>query len=302
MKKIIFIMIIILIINSSCFTSLGFKENKEEISCQSMRIEFYEEFPNEENLSKAELIDFSSTIFIAAYSLEDFYKAEQMLKKYNPDLEAGYWVLMKESYFISPFSLTYELQNLIEELKNNKQNETLKIMLDLEPPGKNFIKKHIKNISFFKNKNLIKYIIKNSKELNIEIHTSEFPYCNRFEEKRQELLGFSYSLDKFSFKKYLMFYYTWYINTDSFLKNFLLQIKRKIAEDYIIKHYKKYGDNLRVGVGIIAHGINPNETVISPEILDKNLDFLYKNGIKTACIFRLGGLNESYVNVIKKYV
>jgi len=302
MKKIISTLIIIIFIILSCSSSIGNNINKVEKTRKPMRIDFYEEFPNIENLSKAELIDFPSTIFIAAYSLNDFRIAEKLLYEINPDLEAGYWPILPESYFISPFSLTFELQCLIDELKNNSQDEKLKIMLDLEPPGRSFIFEHLNNISFFKNKKIIEYIIKNCEELNVEVHTSEFPYCNFFEKKRQELFGISYSLDKFSFKKYLMFYHTWYINQGSFFENTFLFIKRKIAEQYILKQYNKYGDNLRVGVGIIAHGKNPNETVISPCILDDDIGFLYRNGIKTACVFRLGGLNESYINVIKKYV
>jgi hypothetical protein len=39
-----------------------------------MRVNFFEEFPNSVSLSKAKLIDFPSTIFIAAKSFKEFKK------------------------------------------------------------------------------------------------------------------------------------------------------------------------------------------------------------------------------------
>ena len=39
-----------------------------------IKIEFYEEFPNEENLSKLKLIKFPTKIFIAAKSVNEFKK------------------------------------------------------------------------------------------------------------------------------------------------------------------------------------------------------------------------------------
>jgi len=45
-----------------------------------MRIDFFEEFPIVENLRKAELIDFESTIYIAVKSLKQFYSLKKKLE------------------------------------------------------------------------------------------------------------------------------------------------------------------------------------------------------------------------------
>ena len=55
-----------------------------------MKIEFYEEFPNEENLSKLKLIKFPTKIFIAAKSVNEFKKYEKIAKFYKKNLDVAY--------------------------------------------------------------------------------------------------------------------------------------------------------------------------------------------------------------------
>jgi len=81
-----------------------------------MRIDFFEEFPTEENLKKAKLIDFPSTVYLAAKSLEEFKISRKKLGKINPKLEAGYWPILEKSYWISPFSYTYELKKIFKRI------------------------------------------------------------------------------------------------------------------------------------------------------------------------------------------
>jgi len=52
-----------------------------------MQIEFYEEFPSKENLSKLKLIKFPTKIFIAAKSIKEFKKWENAAKFYKKHLE-----------------------------------------------------------------------------------------------------------------------------------------------------------------------------------------------------------------------
>jgi len=67
-----------------------------------MRINFFEEFPISLNLSKAKLIQFPSTIFLAATSLEHFNTAKKKLKKINPKLEAAYWPILPKADWMAP--------------------------------------------------------------------------------------------------------------------------------------------------------------------------------------------------------
>lgn len=257
-----------------------------------MQINFFEEFPTENNLKKAKLINFLSTIYIAAKSLKEFKISKEKLNKINPNLEAGYWPILEKSYWISPFSYTYELKNLLKDIQENKLNGSLKILIDLELPFLNKIL-FLKNLfSFYKNKKLIKKIFEDSSKLNIEILTAEYPIANKFSQMRLEWLGISYPIKKYPHKKITMLY-------SSMIKN---KSTLDYIKNFIICKSKEYTQNFQVGLGTIAVGILGNEPILSPENLDKDLNFLKNNNIKTTVIFRLGGLNKEYLKVIQKYL
>jgi len=257
-----------------------------------MRIDFFEEFPTVENFRKAELIDFESTIYIAAKSLKQFYDLKKQLNNINPSLEAAYWPTLEKSYWISPFSRTYELENLIKELLARKQNDRLKVLIDLELPILNK-KLFVRNLgSFLKNKILIGRLFKLAGRLNIEFLTAEYPVIDEFSQKVLKCLGVSYSPEKYPHKKIVMLYSS-LISNEKILR---------LMKDFTAKKFRKYGQNLQVGLGTIATGILGNEPILSPKKLDRDLNFLRENGIETAVIFRLGGLNEKYLEVIEKYV
>jgi len=236
-----------------------------------MRTDFFEEFPTQENLNKAKLIKFPSTVYIAAKSFDEFRVFEKRLHKINPKLEAGYWPILEKSYWISPFSYTFELKKLIIDLKNKK----LKVMLDLELP---FLDKKLfftNLFSFFKNKKLIKEIFQNP---NLDILTAEYPVSNKLSQKILGLLGISY---RYPHKKIIMFY-------SSMINRFRYnQIKKNIM--------KRSKQNLQIGLGTIAKGILGDEPILSPKDLGRDLDFLKRAGVKTAVIFRFGGLNKEYI-------
>jgi hypothetical protein len=248
-----------------------------------MRIDFFEEFPTEESLRKAKLVDFESTVYIAAKSIAEFRQISDKIKEINPNIEPAYWPILEKSYWISPFSFTKELKTLAEELKlNDKQ---LKVLIDLELPT---LRKwlFIRNLlSFFRNKKLIKNIFKSSGKWNIEIVTAEYPIAKKW----LRLLGVSYNPEKYPHKKALMAY-------SSFAKS---RLARKQLRNHFIKECRKY--SCIAGIGTIAVGIFGNEPILSPAELDEDLAFLKEKGIENAVIFRLAGLNEEYIKIIKKY-
>ena len=119
-----------------------------------MNIGFYEEFPTKKNLKKLKLITFNSRVFIASKSLKEFQKLKNQIKKINKKIKIGWWPIIENSYYISPFSNFSDLIKIFNEL-NKLDNE---ILIDLELPLKNK-KIIIKNLfNFFKNKRLIKII------------------------------------------------------------------------------------------------------------------------------------------------
>lgn len=250
-----------------------------------MKINFFEEFPTRKNLKKAALIKFPSIIYLAAKSLDEFQKLKSQLKKINPRLEAGYWPILPSSYWVSPFSDTADLEELIRELSLNKNR--LKVMVDLELPF-HHLKLFFKNIlSFPENKRLIESIFSRAKQNHLEILTAEYPVLNCWVQKKLEGLGISYPVKKYPHKKIVMFY-------TSMIRLNLVKTK--------IKSYIKKNRYLQVGLGTIAFGILGNEPILSLSQLEQDLVFLRNNNIDTAVIFRLGGLNQKYLQIIKKYL
>jgi len=181
---------------------------------------------------------------------------------------------------------------LIKDLKTRKQSDFLKVLIDLELPILNK-KLFVKNLgSFFKNKVLIKRLFRFANTLNVEFLTAECPALGKFSQKLLECLGVSYSLEKYSHKRIVMLY-------SSLISN---EKVLGLMKNFVVKNFREYGQNLQVGLGTIDKGILGNEPILPPEKLDKDLNFLRRNEIGTAVIFRLGGLNREYLKVIKRYI
>ena len=136
------------------------------------------------------------------------------------------------------------------------------VMLDLEIPLNWLL--IIKNmIYFFKNKKIIREFIKSHKAILCE---SVFP------SNILRIFGLSYNARK--------------INMAYTSMNHFINLKKIHAD--------------KIGIGCIAKGIYGNETIMKPKELENDLRILEKAG-KEAIIFRLGGLNKEYLNVIRKF-
>ncbi len=249
-----------------------------------MRIDFFEEFPNQANLSKAKLIDFPSTIYLAAKSAAEFKILESKLKQINPELEPAWWPILPRTYWISPFSDRRELKNLKKELARIKNT---KVLIDLEMPIVK-VRFWIKNLPFFfKNKRTIEQIFLNSTVFTAETIQS----YSKIGSIGVKLLGLAYPMNKFPHRKILMFY-------SSMVESRKIDRIKKI----VIQQFKQYRPNLQLGLGVIAKGIWQTEPILSPKNLDRDLNFAKNLGIQSCVIFRLGGLNNDYLKVIHKYL
>lgn len=240
-----------------------------------MQIDFYEEFPNNENLEKLKLVKFNTKIFIAAKSLEEFNIIRKKIRKINKKTEVGYWPIIKDSYWISGFSETKDLVELFKELDKYE----MPLLIDLEPPLKrSMVLKNFLKVK--KNKIIIKRFMENNNE---RITTAEIPpsILTFF----TEVFGLSYEVDC---KKSLMFY-------SSMIPN--------IARKHIIGHLKKIKnkEDHIIGLGVIAKGIL-DEPILSPENLENDINLVKKLGFNKIIIYRLGGLNKKYLDVIEKFI
>jgi len=151
-----------------------------------------------------------------------------------------------------------------------------------------------KNLFYFhKNKRLIQSIFKSANNFNITIITAEYPAPFKFTQQFFKLMGISYSIRQYSHTMSVMYYSSVF---EKILPKLMNPVKKMISYNS-----KKFGSSYQVGLGVIGPGVNES-LILDPENLDKDLKFLNDNAINTAIIFRLGGLNESYMNVIKKYL
>lgn len=260
-----------------------------------MKISFYEEFPTKDSLDKITLIDFPIKLIIAAKSLNDFYLIKNKIGQYKKKNieEVIYWPILdkKEGYWFSAFAKNSALKRIINELRQNKN--PLAIMWDAEIPiHKSLILKEA--INYFKNRKIILDFFKKSDEYNIRIFTSEYPLESKFLRNLLfDLFLISFDPKKFKNKKIAMLY-------TSFLKNH--PDIESFLERQISTGKKAFGNDFMVALGTIAAGISGNEPILKPEELDRDLRIVRNNGINDIVIFRLGGLNKIYLNVIKKYI
>ena len=242
-----------------------------------MKIEFYEEFPNKKNLEKLKLIKFKTRLFIASKSIKEFQEFEKQAKKIKRNLEVAYWPIVKNSYWISPFSNTKDLIELFRELEKINNH----LLIDLELPLAKRWRMYFKNIFHFRrNKKVIKKFLEKNKA---RITTAEYPLA--FVSKIMKFLGLNYDLD---FEKSIM----WYSSMMS--KSLNKKIKKNIKN---IKNKEDYS----ISLGTLAIGILGNEAILSPEKLEKDLEFVKKIGFSKVIIFRLEGINKEYMEAINRF-
>lgn len=240
-----------------------------------MEINFYEEFPKKENFEKLKLIKFKTRLFIAAKSLKEFLEFEKRVKKINKRTECAYWPIVKNSYWISPFSNTQDLVELFNEL--NKCDNHLLIDLEL-PLNRKLVWKNIFN--YFKNRKLIKDFLEKNKS---RVTTAQFP--SSIISLFMKIFGLDYNINV---EKSFM----WYSSMNSEIMN------RNIKKN-LIKLKDK--NNYSISLGTIAIGILGNEPILSSSNLEKDLKFVKKAGFDRIIIFRLGGLNKDYIKIINKF-
>jgi len=241
-----------------------------------MKIEFYEEFPNKENLEKLRFINFPTKIFIAAKSVKEFKECEKIAKSYKKDLEAAYWPIIPNSYWISLFSNTSDLIKTFRELE--KINNC--ILIDLEMPiNKKMILKNF--FCFFKNKKIIKKFMEKNKKRITTAQPVETIFSKYLQIRGQD---FNIKTEKS---------FMWY---SSMLPDKINKIvKRKLS---LVKDKQNYS----ISLGTIAHGVQGDESILSSGDLEKDLSFVKSCGFKKVIIFRLGGLNNNYIKVIEKFI
>ena len=244
-----------------------------------MLISFFEEFPTEDTLAKLKLVSWPTKLYLAANAIEEFRAVTSSLKRNKNLLEAVYWPILKkgEGYWISPFSKQTALQRLFDELEHKK----IPVMLDLELPTTRNPWLYLTELfHFHKDKKLIYSFVCS---YHGETYLCEY-YAKR---KMLELLGLHYQ------------------NKKSKVIKMLYNSVHRFDEEGLRKELKggiaAFGDKFVVGYGTIAVGAGGNEPLLSTEQLEKDLCIAQEVGVKEVVLFRLGGLNKKYVQVLEKF-
>ncbi len=139
-----------------------------------MNINFFEEYPTEENLKIVSTLTWPATIFLAANSFAEYKKNEKIVKNLNPIIETAFWPILEKSYWVSPFSDIKDLEKLENDILLIEKGTT--VLLDLELPLFKKGSLYYKNFfNFIKNKRKIKKILKIANEKGVQIVTAEYP-------------------------------------------------------------------------------------------------------------------------------
>ncbi len=249
-----------------------------------MKINFYEEFPNKTNLKKVKSINFPFKLYVAAPSLEKYLDLEKNIKKLNKKATVGWWPTLKkeEGYWFSPFSKRKAILRIIDQITSHPK--TLDIMWDVEFPSqkKSLLLTELPN--FFRNKKTINNFfssysknITTSENLGVLLHL--FPIL--------KLLGGAFSLERYKHKKIVMYYTSMHGRKPTCLKT-------------IKKLVKQYPERIAVALGTLSKGILGTEPILSHIELARDLIDMKKLDVAEIYIFRLEGLTEPHLKVIKE--
>lgn len=247
-----------------------------------MLISFYEEFPTESNLKKLNLIDFPTKLYIASESFSKFNKIKKNIKSRYVK-EIIYWPVLKkeEGYWFSPFSKNSAIQRTLNELND----KSIPVMWDAElPTHPNPLLYFTQFFNFFKNRDLIKNFIYNRER----IYISEYFFVNDSVRRLLQFLAliFQNKSNIFPMKMH-------YSSMHDFSKNLL--------EHEIKKGKKLYGKNLIMAYGVLIPGILKTEKTISLKLLERDLKLAKKHNVNEVVLYRLGGLNRDYINLLRKF-
>lgn len=255
-----------------------------------MRINFFEEYPTEENMSKLDYISWPSTLLIATSSLEEFEDIQTKYSDIYPHITFGWWPTIPESYWVSGFSNPSDLHNLFKELTSKTHKKELPVLIDFELP----FRKHliIKNaFHICANKRKISKFITDAHKYNLKVYTAEYPAISKTMRLFWQVLGISPSLSSKHIKIPMCY---------SSMKNWWLG---DISWTKVKKFETKYSHNnpsfISFGLGVISNGVFGDEPILSPEKLKIDIEWARKCNISEVFVFRLGGIDKSYLKILE---
>ncbi len=248
-----------------------------------MLISLFEEFPTTKNLEKLKLVTWPTKLYLAAPSYREFQQLTSRIKNKHVK-EFIYWPILtkNEGYWISPFSRRKALLRIFQELAGKK----VPVMLDLElPTTRNPLLYLTQSVNFFSNRKLIQHFIH---QYQGDVYLAEYYPTGKRKEQLLQFLGLHYPQPKVKIIK--MLYHSLHSFREEFVKQELQKGKRE------------YGHNFLVAYGTMGAGIRQTEPNISVQQLEKDLQIACRCGVGEVVIYRLGGVEGKYRDVLKKFI
>ena len=257
-----------------------------------MRINFFEEYPTEENMAKLDFVDWPAIVFIAASSLREFEIIREKYRNKYRHITFGWWPIILSSYWISGFTYPADLDRLFTELTFKRYIKEFPILIDFELPIKNYFL--LKNILYIiGNKKRISKFFTEAPQYNLKVYTAEYPVLTPLLRRFFLLLGISISFS-FPHTKLPMCY-------SSIIKKYFGEWIWERIKKFERQFARLHIDRIGFGIGTTATGSIGNEPILTPQEFTSDLAWAKECGVKEVFIFRLGGLNESYVSVLEKF-
>lgn len=255
-----------------------------------LRINFFEEFYTLNSLkNRCKEIQFPSTIYLACESFELFLNLRQEINSVAPHITLGFWPIFKKSYWISPFSFTEELNELLNSFNSYSGKEIINVLMDFELPLRHPKLLITNAVNFRKNKLVIEDILRLSFKQKFQFLAAEYPMPFSFIKTIGKLLGIHYSHSKFKYTTITMQYNT---NIGKITKRFFM--------NKIIDEVGK-NSNYEIALGLIAPGVFNEKNLLSPKVLHQDLLKLSEDGITSVTIYSFEGYQNEYKKVIDQF-
>ena len=256
-----------------------------------MKLSIFEEYPTKENFQKLDLLEVPIFLYIAAPSVEEWKRHRDLVINHRSVSGVGYWPILteREGYWLSPFAQEFAIERVVTDLSSC--NEKLTVLWDAEPPLLRPSLFFRGLPSFFKKAKRIRNFLRNAKSLGLSIVSCEYASTGSFIDWLYRRFGVSFD-DRDGISMKMVMYYTSLPLVAALRKRVLWQIGRQ---------QERYKGHFSVALGTIARGVFGNEPILPPRDLAKDLSDLRQLEVDDIALFRLGGLDEPYVDVLNEH-
>ncbi len=256
---------------------------KERELPQTVKVTFYEEFPNPWRLSKLQLVNFPFDIAVAAHSRKEFLSLQKEIHDNYPFArEIYYWPLIPLDQGYYPGALSDH--KIISRTLN--ESHGLPILLDSEfkPGGPDISVETIQN--WWKNTEFIDQWIKDHPDQQIDVWRSH-PTMG-FHSPFLDLLGIHIDPNKYT---NVSMHYNLYSDND---------LSNGQKENILCNGISEYGPEKFVpALGVLDDGVDGG-MFIPIDIFRHDLELARAAGVNRVAIFGVNGLNEEYVRAINE--